>query len=239
MGAVTPLVSIIVIGLIPSFSWLVFYLREDFKHPEPKKLITLAFILGGLVTFAVLPVQIWLNKLLPNLGIEGYSLISFLVLGAVEEIFKFLAVYLFIHKLKAFDEPLDAMIYMITAALGFAAVENIAALYQAADGTIFNIAVLQSLILRFVGATLLHTLTSGLLGYYWSLAFVRGWGKFILVHARENLPILRGFFIATVLHAIFNYLIITTGPTTVPIVFVVFVAFFVLNDFEKLKKSDI
>jgi len=45
--------------------------------------------------------------------------------------------------------------------------------------------------------------------------------------------------IATVLHAIFNYLIIKTGPATLAIVYVVFAALFLLGDFEKLKKEDI
>jgi RsiW-degrading membrane proteinase PrsW (M82 family) len=41
------------------------------------------------------------------------------------EIFKYLVVRFKVIKNPAFDEPTDIMLYMIIAALGFAAVENI------------------------------------------------------------------------------------------------------------------
>src|SRR3989338_4066253 len=100
----TPL--LVLLGLLPSVAWLIFYAREDTRHPVPLKMIVLAFILGGIVTFLVLPVQLALNRQLPLIGIAGYSLISFLILGAIEEIFKFAAVYFFIHKRREFDEPM-------------------------------------------------------------------------------------------------------------------------------------
>ena len=230
---------LVLLGLLPSVAWLIFYAREDTRHPVPLRMIVLAFILGGIVTFLVLPVQLALNRQLPLIGIAGYSLVSFLILGAIEEIFKFAAVYFFIHKRREFDEPMHAMIYMITAALGFAAVENVASVFQAADGSLFNIAILEALVLRFVGATLLHSLTSGLVGYYWGLNFLKQGGAFILHHERELKPLLKGLVFASLLHAAFNYLIIETGPATFAIVFLVFVAFFILNDFEKFKKEDI
>ena len=230
---------LVFLGLLPSFAWLFFYIREDVKHPEPKILIIFSFIVGGLITFAVLPIQLWLNKELPPLGIPIYSLGAFLILGAIEEIFKFLAVYVFIHHRREFDEPLHAMIYMITAALGFAAVENVASVFQVAGGSFLNIAILESITLRFVGATLLHSLSSGLVGYYWGQAFGRGLKAYYLRHKRELLFVGKGLVIASILHAVFNYLIIKTGPSSLAIVFVVFVGFFLLSDFEKFKKADI
>jgi len=238
--AIVSIIFIIVLGLIPSFAWLVFYAREDAKHPEPKLLILYTFLLGAAVTFAVLPVQLFVNKYFLNaIGAGNYTLPSFLVLGLIEEFFKFLVVYLFIHKRREFDEPLHAMIYMIVAALGFAAVENIASLFQVSSGSIFNIAILESLSLRFVGATLLHTIASGVLGYYWAKAFVKGTTRYYLDHKREIKLISFGMLIAVVLHAVFNYLIITTGPATIAIAYVVFIAFFLLSDFEKYKQEDI
>lgn len=230
---------LVLLGLIPSFAWFVFYAREDVKHPEPKSLIFYTFILGGAVTFLVLVVQVFLNRVLPTIGVGNYSFISFLVLATVEEAAKFGVVFFFIHKLKDFDEPLHAMIYMIVAALGFAAVENIASLFQAANGSLLNIAIVESLTLRFIGATLLHTLTSGFVGYCWSVAFVRGARGFTLRHEGELNPLFKGLFIAALLHAVFNYLIIKTGPATLAIIFVLLVGLFLLSDFEKLKKQDI
>lgn len=219
----------ILLGLLPSFVWLVFYLREDFKHPEPKKLILLAFLAGGLVTAFVLQFQIWLNNWLPTIGVEPYSPMALFLLAGVEEVFKFLAVYLFISRRKEFDEPLDAMIYMIVAALGFAAMENVASIFQTVNSNV-NIGPVETTILRFVGATLLHSLTSGLVGYYWGAAMLKKSGY--------TSAIIGSLFIATLLHTIFNYLIIRYEVISMPITLLVFIGFFILNDFEKLKKYD-
>jgi RsiW-degrading membrane proteinase PrsW (M82 family) len=223
-------IGLIVLGLLPSFAWLVFYLHEDLKHPQPKKLIAETFFMGCVVTYLVLKLQLFVNPYLIDFSIGSYSFMGFVVFAAIEEICKFGAVYLFVHKLKQFNEPLDAMLYMIVGGLGFAAIENIALLFQAAQGSIWNIALVETVMLRFVGATLLHSLSSGLVGYYWGLGFFRPdlMGRHIL----------EGLTFATLLHAIFNYLIITTGPATFAVAFVFLLGFFVLNDFEKFKRLD-
>ncbi|MBU6142200.1 PrsW family intramembrane metalloprotease [Patescibacteria group bacterium] len=208
------------LGLLPSFAWLVFYLHED-PHPEPKTLIAETFIIGALSTFGALFVQLALNLAGAAVGIGQYSLIAFAVFGAVEEVFKFSAAKLVtaVHW-KEFDEPVDAMIYMIVAALGFAAVENVVAAVRSTD------LVFEAMTLRFLGATLLHTVTSGTLGYYWARSIASGKTRLLLV----------GFAVATTLHVIFNYLILIYEPVVVPTIFVIVAALFVLYDFEKLKK---
>lgn len=211
-------------------AWLAFYLREDMKHPEPKRLIFLTFIAGGLITVFVLRAQIFINQWLTSNGYSNYSFTSFIFLGAIEEVFKFLAVYLVISRRKEFDEPLDAMIYMIVSALGFATVENIGSILQTNSFVFGAPGPLETTVLRFVGATLLHSLASGLVGYYW--------GKAIAKHGRAGWLIFNGLLLATLLHAIFNYLIIKSEPVALPLAFLLFVALFILNDFEKLKLPD-
>ena len=124
-------------------------------------------------------------------------------------------------KRKDFDEPIDAMIYMIIAALGFATVENIASVARATNG-------FELVTLRFLGATFLHTLSSGLLGYYWALGLLR---KTVISFLAA------GWFVATLLHSIFNALILIYGPVYPVTIFLVFIALFVLSDFEKLKRD--
>ena len=209
----------VILGLIPSFAWLIFYLEED-PHPEPKKLIFETFLAGALITFIVLGVQTFFNNILSGNGIAPYSILSFLALGAIEEIFKFYAARLVIedHE-KDFDEPVDAMIYLVVAALGFAAVENIAAVFNAKE------IALETTTLRFIGATLLHTTSSGLLGYYWARSIIEKKRKLLFF----------GILSATLLHTIFNYLIIRFEPATIPTAFLIISALFILYDFEKLK----
>ncbi len=212
----------LILGLLPSIAWLIFYLSED-KNPEPKKTLFFTFLAGGVATFIVLAIQMFINNVAVDAGIQEHSPLSFLILGGLEEIFKFLAVYLVISKRPEFDEPIDAMIYMITAALGFAAVENVAAAYTS---SIPNI--LETTTLRFFGATLLHTLSSGLIGYYWA--------KSILSHNSKRILIF-GLMLGTSLHAVFNYLIIRYEPVIVPTIFLIIFALFILHNFEKLKKN--
>ncbi|MBI4086264.1 MAG: PrsW family intramembrane metalloprotease [Candidatus Liptonbacteria bacterium] len=225
---------IIILGLLPGFAWLFFYLREDL-HPEPKRLIALVFLAGmGSAIFALI-VQLFVNC-----GIAYYFVgcqekffiraeltpLLVLIFAFVEEISKFGAAYFSIHKSKFFDEPVDAMVYMAVAALGFATVENLAALSGGGSqanmlDTVFEIASF-----RFVGATLLHTLTSSLLGYYWALD---------IRHFLDKKLLVVGIVFATCLHAVFNYLILNYGNLLYSVIFVIIIGFFTLTDFQKLR----
>lgn len=201
--------------------WLAFFLMEDKKRPEPKRLIISTFILGGIAALVALQFQIQLNNLLKLLDVQQLSPLAIFLMAAIEEIVKFALVYLWIHKRKEFDEPIDAMIYMIVAALGFATLENVASVSRSSSGV-------ELMTLRFIGATLLHSLSSGLIGFYWAKAIATG---------RALLwPITWGLTVAIVVHTIFNILVLNYGPVWQATIFLAFVGFFVLSDFEKLKK---
>lgn len=164
MNILTP-----ILALLPGFAWLLFYLQEDL-HPEPKKLIGLTFIAGMASAFFALAIELIFNLALLRFGVGYLNFYSLLVLAFIEEGTKFSAAYLTIHKSKAFDEPVDAMIYVVAAALGFATLENIGVL----TGGLENQTAIVSMAfatasLRFVGATLLHSLTSGIVGFSWAM----------------------------------------------------------------------
>ena len=215
----------LIVGLIPGFIWLLFYLKEDL-HPEPKRLLLLTFLAGAVFSVLALAAQLGLNALLPALGVATLSPLALLGLAAIEECTKFAAAYCAIHKNPDFDEPVDAMIYMVVAALGFATVENIGALHGLTPHVGFLGDLFETVSLRFVGATLLHTLTSGLIGYFWAVS-IRDFNSHKFVAW--------GLLVATVLHAAFNYLILLYDSFAYPVLLVLIVGFFVLNDFEKLR----
>ncbi|MEK7193326.1 MAG: PrsW family glutamic-type intramembrane protease [Patescibacteria group bacterium] len=228
----------LVLAFLPGFAWLFFYLQEDL-HPEPKRLILKTFILGGIFALIALVTELlfdcganqFQNCLTQKTDIRNVILPSLIIFSLIEEFFKFGAAYFSIHKDPAFNEPVDAMIYAIVAALGFATVENLGALSLgngAQTGLLSNALEIASL--RFVGATLLHSLTSGIIGYYWAVS-IRDFG--------EKRFIVMGIAIATGLHAFFNYLIINYWNGFYPILLVVIIGFFVLNDFENLKRKKI
>jgi len=222
----------VLLGLLPSFAWLFFFLKED-VHPEPKKMLAKVFIWGALSTLVVIFIQLFLQNLLQSLRIDNYGSIAFFFFGIIEEIFKFLAAYLIVRKSPFFDEPIDAMIYMITAALGFAAVENVAVMSNiSAFSEAFGV-----ITLRFVGATLLHALSSGLVGYYWA----RG----IILNRTNEIDkkvvwifITKGIVFATLLHMVFNYLILVSREIIIyPTIFLIIAALFIFWDFERIKGS--
>lgn len=168
---------------------------------------------------------------------NGLQLVALLIgLALIEELLKFGAAFLTTHRHPSFDEAIDVMIYMVVAGLGFATAENIlfaigeiregltAGLVESnvIDGTV------ETIILRFLGATLLHALASGLIGYYWARGIMQG---------RERHFLGLGILVATILHASFNYLIIKYGNIQIiyPSIILVVAGVIVLYDFEKIK----
>ena len=208
-------VNPLVFGILPSLIWLIFFLFEDKEHPEPKRMILYVFIAGALSTALAAAPEIYIQRIF-SLGGDLTSSLSLLFSFAlIEELAKFVAVYIVISKSKFFDERVDGMVYMITAGLGFAALENIFNLI----GTDF---IVQVTLIRGIGATLLHALSSGLVGFYW----MRG-------------RLIEGLFFATILHAVFNYLILNLGGIEVYASLLLFLAAIIIfHDFEILKKKD-
>jgi RsiW-degrading membrane proteinase PrsW (M82 family) len=206
-------------AVLPSLAWLLFFLKEDVR-PEPKRLILYALSLGALSTIPALLFQVGAQVLLSNVFTSG--LLAVILLALSEEFFKFLVVWLGIRRDPAFDEPIDAMVYMVAAALGFAMLENLFIIGGSFQSLSFVSAssTLHVIVLRFVGATLLHVLASALLGFYW---------------AKKKIGL--GLLVATFVHAVFNYLILTfpEGSFFYTAVFLILAAFFVLQDFDKLK----
>ena len=213
-------------GLIPALFWLWFWLRQDKARPEPKTLIASAFIAGMAVVPIVLPLQKYaLDRF------TGDSLIFAWVV--VEEVLKYVAALIVVLWNKAVDEPIDVIIYMITIALGFSALENALFIFNPlVDGN-----VTESILtghFRFLGATLLHVLASGTLGVAMALAFYKK--QFVrVIYATV------GLFIAIILHALFNFSIMNASGETILSVFLfvwmgIIVLFLMFEKVKILKK---
>jgi RsiW-degrading membrane proteinase PrsW (M82 family) len=197
-------------GLLPALLWMWFWMHESYSHNEPKNIIALTFVAGMACVFLVYPFQ----QLIPRyiFGLDDSSSGTLLIWAFLEEAFKFGAAYFCAFKIKAaFDEPLDAFIYLMTAALGFTAMENtfylLAPLLQ--GDTIGSIVTGNS---RFMGASLLHVVASGALSVFIAYAFYKS--KWI-----KRTYWLVGLLAATVLHTLFNYFIIITTEDSSYLIF--------------------
>ena len=215
---------LIFFAVAPSIIWLLFFLRKD-AHPESNQMIILVFLLG----IAIVPLG-FLAECVPkgidqagNIGCrlqpflernlsflppfwESF-LITLLGIALIEEIIKYLVVRWKVLRNPELDEPLDVMLYMIIAALGFAAFENFLYLLPP-QGTpltheflTVNFLPLIGLVafisfFRFIGAVFLHALCSGTVGYFLAKSFFEPKKKLKLLFL--------GFSLAILLHSAFN-----------------------------------
>ncbi|MBI2050060.1 MAG: PrsW family intramembrane metalloprotease [Candidatus Staskawiczbacteria bacterium] len=226
-------------GVLPALIWLSYYLRED-THPEPRPMILKVFLFGSLATLPVFLVQVGFSALLVELKLPSsiFSILYwFLVIALAEEFFKYLVVKKTVLKSPHLDEPLDIMLYMIIAALGFAALENVLYLFfwksitsNLSLGQILNNTIIISFI-RFIGATFLHTLASGTLGYFLAVEVYKKkkrWWFFV-----------SGLALTSALHGLYNFSIITfKGALQIatPVIILVGLAIFVVWAFNRVKK---
>jgi RsiW-degrading membrane proteinase PrsW (M82 family) len=207
-------------GVLPALLWLVFWLLEDRVHPEPKRYIFFCFVGGMFVVAVALFLEqnvILLQRTLSLLNTEAIKMGSsvrfpeitqagvLFLWATIEEALKFLVAYFIALRSKEFDEPLDAVVYMVTVALGFSAAENtLFILNPLIQGNILQTIVTGDL--RFIGATLLHTLSSATIGI--SLAFA-----FYHTRSARIFAAFYGLILAVALHTLFNFFILVKGPT--------------------------
>lgn len=231
----------IIFGVLPSFIWLLFYLKKD-SHPESNKMVLKIFIYGMLsalpaifLEFGFFEITNNLSKLLP-LKLEPAFLASvlnlFIGVAFVEEYLKYLVVKEKALSHSECDEPLDIMLYMVVAGLGFAALENVLVLFSLGPEVLLKEAMVISL-LRFLGATFLHTLSSAFLGFFLAISFG-------VYKKKRIIFFLFGLGIATVLHGFYNFFIMkldSQGETAlfIPILILIGLAVFMTWGFKKLK----
>lgn len=230
-------IGYLLLTFLPPVVWLIFYLRED-RHPEPKLLLLLTFAGGmGAAVAAVLAECAFVQFLSGKSCQDGISsnlnpLVIFAGIALIEEYLKYASVKLLILKRADFDEPVDAMIYLITAALGFAALENALFIFPLFRESMFM--GLEVTANRFLGANLLHALSSGIVGFF----LARTW-----FHPRRHHFVALGIGVATILHMLFNYLILTREVlpqgTFYLASLLILMAVMVFIDFERLKNSPI
>lgn len=223
----------LLLTFLPPIFWLLFYLRED-RHPEPKRLLLLAF-LGGMASaglaIVVEVLAIGKNGLLAlDEHALGNALTIFLVIGLIEEYVKYLPVKFLIEGRRDFDESVDAMIYMMTSALGFAALENALFIFPLLHADLpLGLEVTAN---RFLGANLLHALSSGIVGFF----LARAW-----FHPHRRHFVFLGVVLAAVLHALFNSLILVRETVSQGTLYIILLlatmAVMVFIDFEHLKRK--
>lgn len=213
-------------GLLPAFVWLSFWLTADRKKPEPRHLIAAAFVAGMIAV----PISVTIEAITDLFISDGIG--KTFIWSLTEETVKYLLALIVVLRNKEFDEALDAIIYMICVALGFAALENTLYVFNPLmSGEMADAATVTTL--RFIGATLLHTVSSASVGIAMAFTFYRSKTE------RINAVVI-GLIIATGLHTLFNFFIIELSESAVYMVFasIWVLALGIIVVAEKIKKID-
>lgn len=176
----SPLLVPLLVSTALTFAWLWFFVRRD-KHPEPPRLLARTFG-WGMFAWAVAAAFEGSFEKLP------WPLLALLFSAVAEEGSKFLAASTATTE-PEFDEPMDGLVYAVTAALGFAFMENLTYTLGFGSGAATWHAVL---------TTLVHALFSAPQGY--------GLGNTYFCTGRGCRR--RGLALSVAWHAIFNGLLL-------------------------------
>jgi len=155
------------------------------------------FVMGMVAVVVAFPIEKFIQA---HLGSQTEQIILW---AGVEEILKYLAVLVVLYKTNYTHKPIDWPIFLIAAALGFAALENAFFLVKpfSINTGVGMLGAASLGQLRFIGSTLLHTVSSGTIGIAIGLSFFmnrfsKKWFLFV------------GFLVAIALHSAFNFFII-------------------------------
>ena len=184
--------------IVPVLFWAAYHYHKDRHLPEPPGNLLLCLLLG--VAASLLAKQMYLG--LEPLGIRydavalardntwGLLAYALLVIGPLEEFAKMLPFLIVVLRMKAFDEPLDGIIYASFIALGYAAAENVHYLDL---------------------LTPLEAAARGFASPVVHIVFASLWGHWIgqaHLSKRPVLPaVLAGFLLAATAHGIYDFIV--------------------------------
>lgn len=203
----------VALGAAPGIAICLYFFYRDVYNKEPRLNLVVSFILGCL---AILP-AIGFEKAFPlgdkvlffhtATGFET-AIFCYCVIAFAEEFSKFLGLRLYSYNQKAFDEPFDGIVYAVIISMGFATVENIMYVTNAAK---FGVGVELAIKRAFLSVPA-HATFAIIMGYFVGKAKFNPSNSFGLM--------LFGLLAAIFFHGTFDYFIflnqnqmVTTGTS--------------------------
>lgn len=184
---------LLVLAVLPGILISYAIVRADRYEREPLVGLVMSFAAGGLATLPAITVERWALQVLgyPPATAWDTALLSFGVLAPLEELSKWMVLALIVFPSRAFNEPMDGIVYAVLIAMGFASVENV--LYADRLG-------LQVLLLRLFTAVPAHLVFGIVQGYYAGMRYAQ--------KARAIPRLLQGLLIAVLLHGLYDFLVL-------------------------------
>jgi len=188
------LLRLLAVTVIPGILWVLYFHRKDKYEREPGGLVAKTFLVGAVMIIPAGIVESLFRGVLRNPPSLGALLLAAVFgVGLVEEFFKYWAVRRVAYNHPAFNEPVDGIIYAVSAGLGFAAFENV--LYASTLGLGVGL-------VRAVMTSLVHASFSGIVGFGMGIA------KFA-PRGMEGAVIARSLMLAAVLHGVYDFLLMS------------------------------
>ena len=228
---------LLILALAPGLGLLLYFYRKDSLAREPWHVIHISFFLGGLIVF---PAALLENLFLDDFGQSG-SLktafyVSFLVVGPIEELCKWLVLRTYSYRNIHFDEHTDGLVYGVAVAAGFATVENV--FYVFSGG--YQVALIRAII-----TVPMHCFTGAILGYWLAR------GRFTSAHPKAAMTI--GLALAIPAHGGFNFFffaakslpgwLVLVGPGILVLLLVVLVRYYsrvaIAHDLKVISEGEI
>ncbi len=216
------LILILFIVIVAVLSW--YLISKDRGQKEPVSILWLAFLLGIIgAMVAIITENIFVN---PKNTQPGASLTnmfgSFLIVGFIEELIKFLPLAIFIYKKSYFNEFTDGIIYFALVGLGFGLPENI--LYVLSFGTSAGIG-------RLFLTPFFHATTVAIVGFYLI--------KVKITHSSFRAVFL-AFFAVVLLHALYDFGLTATNSllTLMSIIITVLLSINLFMIYHRASKLD-
>ena len=189
--------------------WLWILRSYDRIEPEAIRHLVVVGFVGGLLSITAAAflnetVRVWIG-LGPNIFEDALVLpvtklaVFCLAVGVVEEVSKSVAAVQTTKRLGDLNEPVDAMVYAMTVALGFAAFENLFYAFRFGNEVLFA---------RFLWPVPAHMAYAALWGY--GLA----WARFVHPEKPRILMMAPSVLMAAIIHAAANFLLFLQATGT-------------------------
>ena len=214
---------LLLMTILPSILIILFFVNSD-KFKEPTKEIIKIFFLGILITIPAYILNTYIGDFLyKNTEVSEGLISSFLTAAPVEEGLKLSVLYYFVYKMKEFNEPIDGIVYGVTASLGFATLENIYYVYLLADD--FEITSMALAVIRSFSAVPAHAVFGIFMGYFFM--------KYSFIKKGDNLFF--AFIIPFVLHGCYNLFLNSNFYVALILIMIAWIV--ALIQFSRLKKT--
>jgi protease PrsW len=212
---------LLLLSLAPAIILMMYVYFRDKYEKEPIKLILKGILLGAVIIFPVGVIENYIIVFGRDFGkISKAAWDGFIVAGATEEAFKYLAVFILIWRNRNFNEKFDGIVYAVSVSLGFAAIENLFYVFSNSNS-------LQVGLLRAFTAVPGHTIFGIVMGFYLGLA------RFSITNRRKWL--IRAFTIPWLLHGVYDFLLMSGHPVLL-IAFIPFLIFMYRHGLQKMKE---